>query len=359
VGERAPALAHLAVGPLARQGAGLTRVLIRSVRRWGAPLERRVRRRLEVSLHDAIGDTATLPELARLGLDADRLEELCAAHGAAALANQIGQRGATAAHLQRIAWHGSALADLGCPPDSPERIAILEDCALFNLAVALTDSVVDDHGPAARQTALLLSPDRLRRRLAAPQDAAATLADPGNALATLFALWDSLLVRIGTRVSGQGGTVAEHASMLEQMHRSEFGAHANRIPAKTLPIEFIGLLVCDGAGGGAPGSSSRRSQALLYRELGLLIGLVDDWGDLPGDIRHMRANQFILTRGLRRGHRLVYVARCMYRLGRPGRLCDHAVNRIAGLQRRVLAAAADVSTEARARTASYLLGLQG
>jgi hypothetical protein len=326
----------------------LLRRLAEPARRWGAGLYARVAQRLCEQLQTLAPENTA--EQSSLGLDEAEIEAACAEHGVAALLERISGRGATPAHLQRIAWHGSALADIACPDQHPLREQALLDAALFNLAVALTDSLVDDEPGAGARAGRALAPDRLRRRLSQPldRDAALGSASADSDLNPLYELWDALLVRIGSRFSGDDEAVERLAEMLERMHRSEFAAGEDRLAAKALPIEFLGALVADG------GRSRDRLHAELYRELGALVGLLDDWHDLALDMRHLRANELICSRDGRGRSRTQYLLRGALGLAHIRRLADEVVRRMHAHTARVLALAKSISPQAHAKSASYL-----
>jgi hypothetical protein len=285
------------------------------------------------------------PDFESLGLTDSAVQEACASHGVDMLAQRIRGRGPTAAHLHQIAWHGSALADIGCPAEHPSRERVLLDAALFNLAVALTDSLVDDEAHTGAQAAEVLRPERLRARLLHPADQTFAIAGGGE-LAAFYALWDSLLVSLGERLADDRDLLANLGEMLARMHRSEFDAGADRLPAKELPIAFIGALM-DGT----------TALDALYRELGSLIGLSDDWNDLAADMRRMRANQLVMIHDPTSAGRLIYIARCLRRVVFSQRLADDVVQGLSGRVSQVLALAGALSPAAQAKAASYVSGM--
>jgi hypothetical protein len=329
----------------------LLRRLAEPARRWGARLHARVAKRLCEQLSALTPEQTTEPP--RLGLDDAEIEAACAQHGVVALRERISSRGATTAHLQRIAWHGSALADIACPVAHPLRERVLLDAALFNLAVALTDSLVDDEPDAGARAGRTLAPDLLERRLmqSSGTDAALGGGDESSDLRPLYALWDALLVSIGSRFDEDHATIARLAALLDRMHRSEFAAGEDRLAAKALPIEFVGALVRDGA------NSLGRAHEDLYRELGALIGLLDDWHDLALDMRHLRANELIYTHDGRGSRRAQYLLRGALRLVGIRGLAEDVVRRIGAHTARVLALAESISPQARANSAAYLQSL--
>jgi hypothetical protein len=326
--------------------------LAEPARKAGVRLRASVSERLARSLHELALTSQPLAELPSLGLDVAEIQTACAHYGVDAIVERIRGRGTTAAHLHHIAWHGSALADIGCPPDHPARERLLMDAALFNLAVALTDSLVDDEPQLGAQAGRVLAPDALSARLRSPEDPSAAIAGGERELAAVYGLWDALLVRLGERFAGDDHALAQLAAMLERMHRSEFAGDADRLPAKVLPIEFIGALV-------SPGAQDALALARLYGELGASIGLLDDWRDLALDMRHMRANQLLMlpdgsVRDGHAGERVRYIARCVRTVASVRRVADEVVERLSAHMARVLASAETISPGARARATSYL-----
>jgi len=305
------------------------------------------------ALDALVPSSAPVPELDSLGLAAETIEAACAQTGVDGLVERIHGRGPTAAHLHVIAWHGSALADVGCAPARAHRDELLLDCALFNLAVALTDSLVDDEAAAGARAARALAPQKLARRLHAPHDPDAAIAAGGDGLDAFFALWDTLLARLGERFAGEPERLAQLAALLARMHRSEFDDGADRLPAKVLPIEFLGVVVAD-----RHEPHAAETTVALYRELGELVGLVDDWHDLLADMRRMHANQLVMLIGARTpANRLRYLARCLQRVAFPGRLADELAAALCTHVRGVIERAGALSPQARLKAAAYAKGL--
>jgi hypothetical protein len=311
----------------------------------GAELRKDVSERVESSFRALAPPATETPAFESLGLTNSDIEEVCARHGIDVLVQRIRGRGPTAAHLHRIAWHGSALADIGCPAEHPSRERILCDAALFNLAVALTDTLVDDEVHTGAQAGEVLRPERLRARLLHPTEQAYAIAGDGE-LAAFYGLWDSLLVDLGERLADDREQLVRLGEMLERMHHSEFGAGADRLPAKELPIAFIGALM-----DGPPALDA------LYAELGALIGLSDDWNDLAADMRRMRANQLVMIHDPTSAERLTYLARCLRRLVYSQRLVDDVAQGLSGRVSQALVLAGALSPAARAKTASYVSGM--
>jgi hypothetical protein len=290
-----------------------------------------------------------LPQLDSLGLDDAAIEAACARYGIDGLVARIPSRAETAGDLHHIAWHGSALADIGCPAEHPLREQLLLDAALFNLAVALTDSLVDEDPRAGARAGRALSPHSLERRLRDPHDAQAAIVGDEPGLEALFGLWDGLLARLGERYEDDRVALARLAAMLRQMHGGEFDEGADRTPAKVLPIEFVGAILCE--------RESPATLADLYRELGALLALSDDWNDLAEDMRRMRANQLVLMRDHTRADRVRYVSRCLQRVVFARALAEEVASALSAGVSRVLARAEAISPDARARAAAYVKGV--
>ncbi len=313
----------------------------------GARIHKRVGARV-ASAYAALAPAAELtPEFDGLGLPATEVEAACARYRIDGLVQRMPSRADTAADLHHIAWHGSALADVGCPADHPLRERLLLDGALFNLAVALTDSLVDEDPYAGMRAARVLSPQALERRLRAPGDPHAAIAGEEPDLEPLYGLWDALLARLGERFADDADALAELADMLRRMHGGEFDEGADRLPAKVLPVEFIGVLLHD----------RRAALRELYGELGGLLALSDDWNDLAEDMRRMRANQLVLMRDHTRADRVAYVARCLQRVVFSRALAEEVSGELCAGIARVLASAGELSPDTHARAASYLKGV--
>src|SRR5271154_871135 len=127
-----------------------------------------------------------LPDFDSLGLRMFEIESVCAVYGIDGLARRIPTRAEQAADLHQIAWHGSALADIDCAADHPRREHLLLDAALFNLAVALTDSLVDDDPSAGAGAARALAPEKLERRLLAPANRLAAITSDERGLDAFY-----------------------------------------------------------------------------------------------------------------------------------------------------------------------------
>lgn len=104
-----------------------------------------------------------------LGLTESQVAQLARAYRFAELAQHFPSRG-DVQHLCKVAWYGSAVADIAVARAAPERELALRDGALFNVGIALFDTIVDDQpdGLAGAQEALY--PAALRQRLMRPRD---------------------------------------------------------------------------------------------------------------------------------------------------------------------------------------------
>jgi hypothetical protein len=315
----------------------------------GAKIHERVAARVTSTYTTLAPAPEQTPDYNDLGLPPGEIEAACALYGIDDLVARMPSRADTAADLHHIAWHGSALADIGCPADHPLRERLLLDGGLFNLAVALTDSLVDEDPRAGMRAARVLSPQALERRLREPGDPRAAIAGDEPDLEPLYGLWDALLARVGERFAGDPQALTELADMLRRMHRGEFDEGADRLPAKVLPLEFIGVLLRE--------DESPAAVRELYSELGRLLALSDDWNDLAEDMRRMRANQLVLMRDHTRADRLRYVARCLQRVVLSGALAEEVAEKLSAGVARVLASAGEISPETQARAASYLKGI--
>jgi hypothetical protein len=209
-----------------------------------------------------------------LGLCDKRLLDLAAEHRFGSVAGCFRRVGAPL-ELRRLAWWGSALADIGCAAGSGCRDEeVLVDAARFYLGVALFDDVVD--GAPHRTAALVqpLHPSRLRLKLERPTDPDTQLRCVAPDLELIAALFDRALEGIGRRLDREPGWRREIADMLEAMYLSELGLSGDPLAAKTLPFVLIGHLAL------RPDETAPRT---FFANLAQLLGLWDDWQDLLAD----------------------------------------------------------------------------
>jgi hypothetical protein len=279
-----------------------------------------------------------------LGLGDEALAQLAATHGFAELARQFPSRG-DAHHLRGVAWYGSALADVACRAGTIGRDEALCTGALFNVAVALADTVVDDHPQTLRLAQAALHPAALERRLFHPLDPQAALAPADPALRGLAGLFDGVLSTLGRRYAGDLATLRALAGQLAGMYESEVGRTADRMPAKTLPIVFV---FSGAAGAGEPATER------LAQRLARLLAHVDDWHDLGRDICRLRANGFVLAHHGRGRDLVPYIRRALYRVLGGRRSHADIGWALARACRATLEAAVEAGPEARAKTCALL-----
>jgi hypothetical protein len=215
-----------------------------------------------------------------LGLDGEQLDLLAVEHDFAELARLSPERG-DAARLREIAWFGSAVADIASSGDD----AVLRTGGLFNLAVALVDSVVDHRrDDRLASLAVALAPSALRSRLllGRPLDSNG----PGG---EIVALMDRVLRDVAERWRHDPSLLAEADALLTRMYVSEMRPGVSRRDAKLLPLTFVGVV-------------SDRARRPVVREtvagIGLFAALLDDWQDLADDLMAGRANTFLHERDL-------------------------------------------------------------
>jgi len=209
-----------------------------------------------------------------LGLSDERLLQLAVEHSLGSVASHFRRLGEPL-QLRRLAWWGSALADIGCAAGSRGREDdLLADAARFYVAVALFDHVVDDAPDRSIALARPLEPSRLRLKLERPTDPEARLVCPAPGLRLIVALFDRALEGIGRRLEREPVWRAELADMLETMYCSELSLSGDPLAAKTLPFILIGHLALP------PTETAPRA---FFTKLAYLLGLWDDWQDLLPD----------------------------------------------------------------------------
>jgi hypothetical protein len=186
--------------------------------------------------------------------------------------------------LLEIAWFGSAVADVAASSEDPFGEQVLRDGALFNVAISLVDSVLDDASdPRSRALTHFLAPMHLRRRLIGEPIASSDDVRP------IVRLFDDALGSIGQRWRHRVAVIDDADFLLSRMYKSEMVPTASRLDAKRLPFAFVGL-VSDG---------TQRLEVLEVSErLGAFVALLDDWQDLGDDLIAGRANVFLDDRDL-------------------------------------------------------------
>jgi hypothetical protein len=217
----------------------------------------------------------------RLGLQETELDDLADLCHLARLANVFPTRGSYGT-LREILWFGSALAELTGSRSQKEPSTAVRDAALFNLAVSLIDTVVDERPAMVKPLRNALNPTNIYRRLERPNQSP-PLSTASPELDELLSLCDYLLARLGRRFSGDQPSLLVIRDLLWRMHLAEFSADSNPLDAKKIPVIFIWVISGD----------HRESTYQLFLRLSDILSLVDDWQDLTKDILHLRANQFL------------------------------------------------------------------
>jgi len=268
----------------------------------------RVLAALRATLREGAGDSyaSTMSAREAVGFSADQLSDLDRRFNFGTLQAHFPERGSRSL-LRRIAWFGSALADVACPTVGESRHETMEMGALFNLAVALFDSVVDGRPRLKRSLFRALEVPKMVARLRGPNDEATRIRSAEHPLAPLCMLFDAVLRSLGQRYAGSNSRLSDIERQLERMHSSETLPGRKRIEAKCLPVTFV----CQASDTHAPMSVRK-----LYIELGRLLALLDDWRDIADDVRAGRANQFI----------------CSYDFGGP-HMMNYALGVMSGLLR--------------------------
>jgi hypothetical protein len=200
-----------------------------------------------------------------------------------ALVRAAGQRGDQTRIVEIAGW-GAALGDLATEPGAAEAGAIKREAALFNLGVAVFDSLVDEGSPSLPDLAEALAPRHLHRRLhsGGRPDASLACSSPENM--PIVRLFDGALSSVAVRRKGAKEELDQLSRLLELMYRSEMGLSSDPFVAKRLPVSFIGYL------GAVPG---RHEPVLLFHCLGHFLHLLDDWQDLADDLIQRAPNAFL------------------------------------------------------------------
>jgi hypothetical protein len=284
----------------------------------------------------AAGDCGTS---ATIGLDERSLLHFSQWHRFDELALQFPTRGETQ-RLIAIARFGAQLADIAWSVSRRDaRDDLLVEGALFNVGVALFDTVVDDQPQRRVAVAASLGPALLRRHVV---DGFVLPNNRDAGIETLVDLFRFLFDRIYRRCLPPHR--AHLAGLLEEMYRCETGSEADPIRAKVLPTAFIGQLPSPPALG----------EARLLHQLGVFVALVDDWQDLATDIQSGAANS--LLDGASPATRAATTVRRMF-----GSQASHNQIRqtLASRLGDILQFAASLGSETESRTRAFLAGLLG
>jgi len=285
-----------------------------------------------------------------LGLGEERLLDLAAEHRFGSIAGSFRPAGGPV-ELRRVAWWGSALADIGCAAGClPRDEDLLADAARFYLAVALFDDVVDEHPRLANDLAPPLHPSRLRRKLERPTAPVARLTVAVPELVPVVALFDRALEGIGRRLRSEPGWREEVAGMLEAMYLSELGLGSDRLAAKILPFTLIGHLAL---------RPDQETQRRFFGRLAWLLGLWDDWLDLVADGWALAPNAHLGDPSPLPPRRLRGVTRALW-LTLMGAVPGHEVSRrLARALDATLEASRPLSAPARGKVEALLLQMLG
>jgi hypothetical protein len=311
-------------------------------------VERRVgsRGRTRVAVMRKVLDNVHLSERVPLGFDEVQLERLAARHDFDRLARLIPDRG-DAHRLREIAWFGSAVADIASSGTGAARAnlvahdAAIESGALFNLAVALVDSVVDGHrDERAANLRASLAPEALRSRLV---NGAALNTD--GAAGAVIAVFDAVLADVRERWHDDLRLLAAAAALLRRMYVSEMQPGASRRDAKMLPLVFIGL-VSDPVG--------RPAVQATVEGIGALAALLDDWQDLGDDICAGRGNVFVHERDVSRTTGAGRALTGVRLVARPRRTCGVVAGEIRAALDATLDAARRTSSDVEAKVHAFL-----
>lgn len=185
--------------------------------------------------------------------------------------------------LKRIAWYGSALSDINTEEGLEHSNRVLTEGALFNVAVALFDTIIDDM-PAKKQRLMQsINLPCIEKRLHYPQNETFALKNEEDELIDLIAkLFDAVFRSIGTRLLGDKDKIDRLFSVIAAMYNSEIGKSHDPFKAKYLPIQFIGQL------------NGKYQSHEFYKQLANFIFLYDDWIDMPEDYLNFKPNFFLL-----------------------------------------------------------------
>lgn len=219
-----------------------------------------------------------------LGLQHSELELLSERHYFKQLSSDFSTRG-DENRMKEIAWFGSVIGDIFCPAYTEDKMSVLREAAVFNVAVALFDTVVDDL--SQEKLAILagaITPSRMVERIEHPMETTFALHSSDQSLNRILKLFDFVLAGLGRRFENDQVKRGYLVELLSVMYRSEVMSGGNKLKAKRLPIVFIGLL---------SGGSKDAHDIRLINEFSRLLSLLDDWQDLGQDICHRKANGLI------------------------------------------------------------------
>ena len=317
---------------------------------------RRLARRLLETGERAGAEAGTSPGTAwpddGLGLSDERLLGLAAEYHFGTVAGCFRRAGGPL-ELRQVAWWGSALADIACAAAARRRDDdLLADAALFHLAVALFDQIVDDQPDRSGTLAESVDPSRLRLKLESPSAPDARLHCNDPELDLIVGLFDGALGGIGRRLEDEPAWRDEILQMLEAMYVSELALSDDPMVAKTLPFTLVGHLAL------RPGEAAPRA---LFQNLAHLLGLWDDWQDLLADGWALAPNAHLGPRDPRGTlpRRLRGLARGLW-LTLMGAIPRHEISGcLSGALEATLESARPLPGAARQKTVALLLHMLG
>lgn len=224
-----------------------------------------------------------VPDRKAVGLFSRELSSLSEDYSFSRISRAFRPRG-TADELLRIAWLGSVLGDIASGGPGDDWTEIATEAALFNLGVALFDTVVDESQGKVPRLAEALRPGRLSQRLSNPSDPESALSCGDADIRLIVQLFDGALCSMGRRFSPDRAHLEHLAHLLARMYESELGQSGDPFAAKVLPVAFIGEL-------SAP--SFLKKMRLLFAALSHYLHLWDDWLDIGEDMARMAPNAFL------------------------------------------------------------------
>lgn len=242
--------------------------------------------------------------------------------------------------LMDTAWFGARLASLtsGARSRDGQRMG-----ALFNIAVALFDTIVDEHPQQLPELVRCIS---LRTLQAALFDGRPLPPSADVRVARVSALLDEVFRELRCARLGERRQVLW--TLLREMYRGELG-YGDAGAAKLLPTLFIGCI----------GSANWPVlDQLFFLEVARFVALWDDWADLGADLRAGRENTLLGRAGWQRAP-IARLAWSMFRLG-GGRVSHEEISlRLAHATHALLRAAAAVGDATVERTLGLLGELVG
>ena len=208
--------------------------------------------------------------------------------------------------LCQIAWCGSALGDIACADDKHTDSALLKEAALFNLGIALFDTIAEEYPKKIIFLARALEPVRMKNRLLHPTSPEFSISCTQPELNLIARLFDAVLSSVGLRLFNDKAHLVYLADLLKKMYESELRISNDPYLAKTLPIVFIG---------GLANHLHKHSIQMLFDNIAFFLCYWDDWLDLATDMFHMAPNVFLGKPVLSQPIQIIaYLYRCAMRV---------------------------------------------